>query len=461
MRTSSYNILTRVDEQEGLYAILNAYTQAFDIVNTEVYNYLRVNGENNKITEETRDTLVKRGYLTSLSQKDELELVKQLLDRAYDEARLKKNSFHFILSYDCNLRCVYCYEDPVLNGSMCLPKRQITKEQVDKAFEIIIEKNANGTNNKKIALYGGEPFLAENYDILIYIVEKGKGLGYSFSVTSNGYDIDKYLDYIKDNKVFSFQITLDGIAEIHNKRKPHYKNEDSFEKISANIDSLLKLGIPVTVRINTDTYTMEYIDQLLEFFKEKGWCKYKHFMAYCALLRKEITKKEDGLPSPKAIFIQSDFCRSYYNKKLFVLSEGKLKCQDYDTSDMLKSLLQGKFLPYKGCFCGAQSAMIIFDPLGDVYSCWDVVGIREQRVGRYMPEFELDEELSKRWFDVRISEYKCVKCKYVLFCGGGCPSFSFRDKGKVEPGTCNDYPKLFTFLMRQVYNDYLKNSWRE
>ena len=176
MRTSSYNILTRVDEQEGLYAILNAYTQAFDIVNTEVYNYLRVNGENNKITEETRDTLVKRGYLTSLSQKDELELVKQLLDRAYDEARFKKNSFHFILSYDCNLRCVYCYEDPVLNGSMCLPKRQITKEQVDKAFEIIIEKNANGTNNKKIALYGGEPFLAENYDILIYIVEKGKGL---------------------------------------------------------------------------------------------------------------------------------------------------------------------------------------------------------------------------------------------------------------------------------------------
>lgn len=90
MRTSSYNILARVDEQEGLYAILNAYTQAFDIINTEVYNYLRVNGENGEITEETRDTLVKRGYLTSLSQKDEQELVKQLLDRAYDETRFKK-----------------------------------------------------------------------------------------------------------------------------------------------------------------------------------------------------------------------------------------------------------------------------------------------------------------------------------------------------------------------------------
>lgn len=48
---------------------------------------------------------------------------------------------------------------------MCLPKKQITKEQVDKAFEIIKEKEANGKKNKKIALYGGEPFLAENYDI--------------------------------------------------------------------------------------------------------------------------------------------------------------------------------------------------------------------------------------------------------------------------------------------------------
>ena len=67
---------------------------------------------------------MKRGYITSLSKEDERELVKRLLDKIYDEVRLKNFGFHFIISYDCNLRCVYCYEDPILNGCACLPKMQ-------------------------------------------------------------------------------------------------------------------------------------------------------------------------------------------------------------------------------------------------------------------------------------------------------------------------------------------------
>ena len=33
MRTSSYNILVNVDSKLNLFAILNGYTQAFDIIN--------------------------------------------------------------------------------------------------------------------------------------------------------------------------------------------------------------------------------------------------------------------------------------------------------------------------------------------------------------------------------------------------------------------------------------------
>ena len=91
---------------------------------------------------------MKRGYITSLSKEDERELVKRLLDKIYDEVRLKNFGFHFIISYDCNLRCVYCYEDPILNGCACLPKCRITKEQVDKAYEIIIEKDKDKTGRK-------------------------------------------------------------------------------------------------------------------------------------------------------------------------------------------------------------------------------------------------------------------------------------------------------------------------
>lgn len=271
MRTSSYNIIVKVDDDAGRYALLNSYTHAFDIVNQNVYRYLKNEGSDCDISDETKKKLVKRGYITSLSKEDERELVKRLLDKIYDEVRLKNFGFHFIISYDCNLRCVYCYEDPILNGCACLPKGRISKEQVDKAYEIIVEKDKNKTGKKKVIhLYGGEPFLASNREMVEYIVEKGKNLGYAFSVTSNGYDLDKYLDFLEVNsKIFSFQITLDGIAEIQNKRKPHYRNKDSFERISANIDSLLKLGILISVRINTDTSTVERIPELLDFFFDK------------------------------------------------------------------------------------------------------------------------------------------------------------------------------------------------
>lgn len=52
----------------------------------------------------------------------------------------------------------------------------MTLEQVDKAFEIITEKDKVNQSSKTIALYGGEPLLRENYDVISYIVEKESGL---------------------------------------------------------------------------------------------------------------------------------------------------------------------------------------------------------------------------------------------------------------------------------------------
>lgn len=458
MRTSSYNIIVKVDDDAGRYALLNSYTHAFDIVNQNVYRYLKNEGSDCDISDETKKKLVKRGYITSLSKEDERELVKRLLDKIYDEVRLKNFGFHFIISYDCNLRCVYCYEDPILNGCACLPKCRISKEQVDKAYEIIIEKDKDKTGRKTIHLYGGEPFLVENYEMLEYIVQKGKELGYVFSVTSNGYDLDKYIDYLEENsKIFSFQITIDGVEDIHNERKPHYRNKDSFAKITSNVDSLLKLGISVSIRINTDPYTMERVDELFMYFQEKGWFQYEKFKPYCALLRKEVPIR-GGKDLSKEMFTQSEFYRIFLEKGINEKSGGAFTCQDYDIQSMLNRLLLGKSVRYKSNFCGAQTGSIIFDPLGDIYSCWDVVGQKEQRVGRYIPNFILEEGFADKWFNSRISEHKCLNCKYVFFCGGGCFANAMRLNGKAQSGECNDFPRLFRYGMQQIYNEKIQKG---
>lgn len=174
MRTSSYNIIVKVDNEAGRYALLNSYTHAFDIVNQNVYQYLKNQGEYWDISNETKEKLVKRGYMTSLSKEDETELVKRLLNKIYDEVRLKNFGFHFIISYDCNLRCIYCYEDPVLNGCACLPKCRITKEQVDKAYEIIKDKDKDRTGKGVSICMVVNPFWQKTMKSLSILYKRAK-----------------------------------------------------------------------------------------------------------------------------------------------------------------------------------------------------------------------------------------------------------------------------------------------
>ncbi len=125
MRPSSYNILVNVDKENDLYAIINGYTYTFDIVNKEVYQYLKDPSDAPPLSDRTTDKLVRRGYLTSLSEEEERELIKRITDKQHENARLKQLGFYFIMSYECNLRCIYCYENEVLNGCGGLPSKKL------------------------------------------------------------------------------------------------------------------------------------------------------------------------------------------------------------------------------------------------------------------------------------------------------------------------------------------------
>ncbi|PXV62479.1 uncharacterized protein CLV62_11919 [Dysgonomonas alginatilytica] len=440
---------------------MNGYTHAFDIINKDVYDYLKRKSTEN-VSDNTLSKLVKRGYLTSLTEDQELELIKRITDGVHDSRRFQKYNFQFIMSYDCNLRCVYCFEKEVLNTSKCPSKDKITKDKIDRAFDIIYEKYENKQCTQVIGLYGGEPFLAENYDLVSYIIEKGKKCNFTFYAPTNGYDIDAYFDLLKENSnLFHFQITLDGVEEIQNRNRPHFKNKDSFEKITNNIDHLLKLGITIRLRINTSEYSLTKMNELMSLFEAKGWYGYENFSAYWALLRDDIDSGAAPAEGEKPQINQLDLMSSFQEQKATGNLSSKLSCQDYGISSILNNMILGKDVKYKGYFCGAQVSSLIFDPVGDLYSCWDVVGQPEHKVGSYIPDLEISEEGYQKWFDDKISGYKCIKCKYVLFCGGGCVIRSLKSKKRIRPGNCNQYPQVFNSLVKNLYQETIKENYNQ
>lgn len=257
LRVSSYIIPVKLENETEKYILIHGYTGAIDIIEEKYWNELKNFPENNRFTSETLQLLQNRGYLTTKTEHEEYEYVAQLAQLLHRKQSKLHKSFGFLVTYNYNFRCPYCFESNISNHGCNWSKKVLTKELVDKAYDAMLKiEPYKQLHNKDILLYGGEPFLKENKEIISYIIQKGSNLGYIFKVITNGYDLDEFEDILSPNYFKSFQITLDGYNINHDKRRKHYLVGNSFNKIIANIAILLKHNIVLTIRVNIDKKTI-------------------------------------------------------------------------------------------------------------------------------------------------------------------------------------------------------------
>lgn len=293
IQTSLYTIYIKLQNSDK-FLLVHGYSGAIDVVDREIAEFLRTGG---RISEEAMEEgqfylgevatkiLLDRGYLTRLTPYQEKRFVHQVAARLHLKSK-QESSFLFLMAYDCNFRCSYCFENSISDHGHGWSKKVFDKGLVDRAYEAISEIEPDfSMHAKRITLYGGEPLLAENYDVVSYIVSKGCKLGYSFGAISNGYDLEKYMHLLQPGKIESLQITLDGMAKEHNRRRTHYSEHDTFSKITDNIDKALQAGVNVCIRINVDKSNLDDLPRLSSFFNDRGWRALKNFSAYSSVLK--------------------------------------------------------------------------------------------------------------------------------------------------------------------------------
>ena len=97
----------------------------------------------------------------------------------------------------------------------------------------------------------------------------------------------------------------------------------------------------------------------------------------------------------------------------------------------------------------------IFDPKGNIYTCWEIIGDSSFKVGEYYPEFFINKTKLKHWRNRDISNmYSCSLCKYALFCGGGCAAQSLKDNKNIYDSYCDNFKSLFNIGVRDAYSDF-------
>ena len=270
-RPSSYNIFVQVDKEKESYLLVHGYTGAIDHLSGNLVKLIRSIKKpqnekeliSNGFEKQLLNTLLNRGYFTELSVSEELQYTSKLANGLHEKAR-KSASYMFLVAYDCNFRCPYCYENDISSYGKGWSKKKLTTELIDKAYGAILDVDKHlASSSKVITLYGGEPLLSENYDVVSYIIDKGQQLGFSFKAITNGYDVDHFMDLMGKGLIEEVQITIDGTKEFNNKRRV-YKDStvDTFSVIMANIQTLLDKNIEVSIRINTDANNFQEIEKL-------------------------------------------------------------------------------------------------------------------------------------------------------------------------------------------------------
>lgn len=178
----------------------------------------------------------------------------------------------FLVTKECNLRCVYCQYNDNYSSEWNLTNEfmefDTAKRTLDYFCDLIKDRSTKEFN---ICFYGGEPLLA--FDLIKQIVDYSKKVFFGWSIqyfmTTNGTLLkDETIDYlIKEN--FSLLISLDGSQEVHDAKRVFPSGKGTFssvwqalEKIKSKNPDFFK-----TVRINAvQSYDRQTLLDMYNFF---------------------------------------------------------------------------------------------------------------------------------------------------------------------------------------------------
>ena len=435
-KKSIYNIIINPnnnDDYEKKFIIYNTYSSALAILNNELKKiYDNIEKVNNK--SENEQFLFENGFIVDENIN---EYKKLCSDERLNRYNSKILNLTIAPTLSCNMNCIYCYEDN-LNIKM--------NNEVINAILIFIDEKIKKDNIEKINIlwYGGEPLL--QVDTIKFLSEKiieltnKYSIDYSSSIVTNGVLINEnFRDFFRECKIKNIQITLDGLSNIHNKRRPLKNGLDSFEIIIKNIEYISKY-INVIIRVNIDKENYKEISKLLDFFINKNLIEKIKFYFY------PVVKKNTS-----ACKVSSNNCLSTNEFKKI---EKELLYKLYNTNNI--NSIHNLYPRRSPNFCTAIcNNSFVIDPEGYLYTCWDYIGIKEKSIGTIFNKLNINNEYSK-WL-LLDTPIECSECKLVPLCKGGCPASRIATKNKY----CCD-PKLVNIeeKLKLIYYNYNSKNKR-
>ena len=258
---------------------------------------------------------------------------------------------------------------------------------------------------------------------------KDNNVNYVSTMISNGYlfDKEKVEKYKNEWNLNRVQITLDGYGEIYNAIKNYiYDNDDNaFDKVIDNINTLVSNKIRVSIRLNLSSNNKDELIKLIDFCYNK-WKGNKYFSMYAHNIFDEEASEND------------EFLESIY-KDLEEINEILSKRGFYKP-------IKKKMLKKTYCMANSGSSMVI-NPWGKIGLCEHYT--ESEYIGSIYEE-DYDKNKIVEWNERRDMIELCEDCPIFPSCYllKKCPN-----------SYCNKYKKDNTIkrLKWILRNEMIKN----
>lgn len=333
------------------------------------------------------------GHFINDETVNEIDVIRE---NYYNQIYSKNYRLVLLPTLECNFRCWYCVQNHV-KGKM---DESMVSRVCNHIKHMIISEKITSLN---VDWFGGEPFLYFE-KVIKPISEFAKQICKEYDIpffsttTSNAYLVTPdIIEQILDYNFTSFQITIDGDRDHHNKTRVS-KKSSSFDTILNNVNYLCSKieDISITLRINYDDknlYPAIIINQINEIILSSN----KHKITF--LFRKiwQVAQVKDD--------------RSKLKEALKLLTDlGYKNAVDFNSN-------------YVPCYA-SQKYYNTISFNGNVYKCTAKNSMHENSLGHLNEDgtikWKIDDFERKYYKQPLFENDKCLKCKYLPLCMGPC-----------------------------------------
>lgn len=315
----------------------------------------------------------------------------------------------------CNLDCCYCY--------YTMKPRELYPDNAkfhmsDQVLEAYTRQYLQAMPVRaEFGWQGGEPTLA-GLDFFKRAIElqrqyAAEGQVITNALQTNGTLLDEaWCEFLAENN-FLVGLSLDGPAQWHDTFRRDHANNRTFHRAWAGLELLRQHKVEFNVLVTLNSANAPHAGDIYRYFVNRGI----HYVQFIPILERDAEGKPTSFSCRPEQFgkFMLDVYEIWSARDVGKVSERLIDC-------VLHTIIYGHASTC--CYARKCGNAHVLEFNGDLYAC-DHFVYKEWKIGNI-----LERPLAELVQDPRLAEFdkmklelpsKCMECRFLPFCFGGCP----------------------------------------